>query len=494
MRTKNMLGIAYLYVLLPFFIFLLGWCRWYVAAPGAVILVYCFFRMMKNLPELWEPMWTPGEREKMVFIFLLIVFWVYFSGVGKLVFQNTDHDWRNAIFEALVNHSWPAAKAVQIDGTVSNHALVYYIGFWMPSALVGKLLGMDAGYCFQAVWAVIGVFCVYYFVCVIRKEIAVWPLLIFIFISGLDAVPAYVIGGGENLRDITAHLEWWPNTGLQYSAMTTQLFWVFNQAVPAWLLILLLYLQKNNRQMILLLSCAMLTSTIPFVGMFPFAAYFMLRRFGGKDSAGEKIKMFLADTVTAENVLGGGMVGILSFLYLKGNISGQNTRMIADADGPKAYLFIWITFVLFEVGVYWIAIYKYQKKNVLFYIICAWLCICPWIKVGSGPDFCMRASIPALVLLYLLVVETLEKSWKGKDYLVLGGLAVLLLIGSVTPVHEFNRTIAETANRAHDHKYIFAPTVSEEELFTADNFWGDMESSFFFRYIAKQGIEKNLSD
>lgn len=485
MKTKSILLIAYLYVLLPFFIFLLGWCRWYIAIPGAILLIYCFFRISENMPKLWEPVWTGAEREKIVFIFLIIVFWVYFSGIGKMVFQNSDHNIRNTIFEVMVNHSWPITKNIEIDGIVSERGLIYYVGFWMPSALVGKLLGMDAGFCFQAVWAVIGIFCVYYFICVIRKEIAIWPLIVFIFISGLDAVAIYLIGGGTISYDAVAHLEWWPNTNLQYSSMTTQLFWVFNQAVPAWVLMFLLYLQKNNRQMILLIGCAMLSSTLPFVGMIPFTIYFMIRNFHGMESTKTGMQEFLRDIFTIENVLGGGMVGIISFLYLKGNVSSQRTGTVTGADGVKAYLFTWIIFILLEVGVYMIAIYKYHKKNILFYIICVCLFICPLIKVGSAADFCMRASIPALVMLYLLVVAALEQSWKCRDYLVFGVLLTLLVIGSITPVHEFNRTITETANRALNHEYIFAPTISEERLFSGSNFSGDVEKSEFFKYIAR---------
>ncbi len=490
MRMKNILLIAYLYVLLPILIFFLGWCRWYVAIPGTILLIYCFFQLMKNSPEMWKPVWSREEIEKMVFIFLIIALWVYFSGLGKLVFQNPDHDWRNAIFEALVNYSWPVERMVQSDGISSVRGLIYYIGFWMPAALVGKLFGMDAGFCFQAIWGALGIYCVYYLICILRKEIAIWPLMILIFISGLDAAAFYVAGGGETLYNITTHLEWWPNIHLQYSSITTQLFWVFNQAVPAWLLILLLYMQKNNRQMLLLLSCAMLPSTIPFVGMIPFTVYFMLSHSYDRGTIKERIQAFLWDTFTVENVLGGGMIGIISFLYLKTNVSSQSTGVVAELDGPKAYIFTWLIFILFEVGVYWIVIYNYQKKNLLFYVICVCLLVCPLIKVGSGVDFCMRASIPALLLLYLLVVETLERSWKRKDYPILAMLIVLLLIGSITPVHEFCRTISKTAYRAYNHEYIFAISVSEESLFMANNFSGNVENSFFFKYIAKHPSEE----
>ena len=102
---------------------------------------------------------------------------------------------------------------------MTTKGLIYYIGFWMPAAAVGKLFGLTTGYCFQAVWAVIGIFLVYMLISSILKEIKIWPLLVMIFFSGMDILGYFLVNGGfENLHPAD-HLEWWCN--FQFSSMTT---------------------------------------------------------------------------------------------------------------------------------------------------------------------------------------------------------------------------------------------------------------------------------
>lgn len=178
-------AIAYLYVLLPIMIFLLGWTRWFIAIPGVIVLAICWFQMSKDDLMFDLPKLDKHQMEILAFVLMIIVLWVYLSGIGKFVFQNTDHDCRNPIFDILVNYKWPATRQVLSETGMTTKGLIYYIGFWMPAAVVGKLFGLTAGYCFQALWAVIGIFLVYMLISSILKEIKIWPLLVMIFFSGM---------------------------------------------------------------------------------------------------------------------------------------------------------------------------------------------------------------------------------------------------------------------------------------------------------------------
>lgn len=483
--SKIIMILAYLYLMLPVGIFLAGWCRWYVWVPGILILAFCFIKMCKNLPQTWSPKWTLGDKEKVVFAVGAIMLWVYFSGVGALVAQNGDHLYRNTIYEMLVNHDWPVIGDAAVSGENTRRALVYYIGFWLPSAVFGKVFGMEAGYLFQFFWAALGISLFYYLLCMKRKSLSLWPLAVFIFFSGLDIVGYYISGSDMGLMNSTLHLEWWSQ--FQFSGITTQLFWVFNQAVPAWVCLMLIQIQKSNRCLVFLMGLLLLSSTLPFMGMVPFVIYFMFsRRYEGSRYLSRKWqKCFLKDTFTLENLLGGGFVGILTYLYLKCNFSGQRILINEVGKGTtKGFILIYVVFILLEAGVYWLAVYRFEKKNPLFYLVMVWLCICPLIKVGHAGDFCMRASIPALVLLCLMVIDALQSAFDGKNYLLLGSLILLLLIGSVTSVHEINRTVAMTTTAYTENKRIPENNVSEDVIFSADNFSGKADAGFFFRYLA----------
>lgn len=483
--------IACLYLLLPMLIFLAGWVRWYIAAPGICILLYCFYTLCKHAPVLWRPEWNRQTLEKLFLIVGITFLWVYLSGIGGFVAQNTDHSCRNSIFEMLVHKQWPVRGIVDINGVSAERGLVYYIGYWLPAAVIGKLLGTNAGYCMQALWAVVGILLFYYFICAVRKKLSVWPLLIFIFFSGLDAAGYFFTRVDLSAWNRMLHLEWWASA-FQFSSFTTQLFWVFNQALPVWLIVMLLYVQQSNRHMVFLLGLSMLSSALPFIGLIPFCIYFIFSRkydcslgHCGLCLRKEWWRAFLQDTFTFENILGGGIAGILSFLYLKGNISGQIVGTGSQTGEIRGYLLLYILFILLEVGVYFLAIYKYWRNKALYYLAIVWLCICPLITVGFGKDFGMRASIPALVLLYLMVIKTLSSSKRARDYGIYISLSVLLFLGSITSVHEIVRTTAITAERYRSGQPILDVNVTEEELLQSRNFAGEVEGSFFYQYIAR---------
>lgn len=477
---KVIINCAYFYIMIPIVIFLCGWCYWYIAIPGTIVFIVAFISICKNNKPIYSFNWSKKELIKFLLVCGIIAIWVYLSGIGSYVFQNTDHLWRNAIFEFLVDFEWPVVGEVLVDGELKTRGLVYYIGFWLTAAVIGKIGGMEIGYFSQYVWAVLGIVLFYYLVCVVRKKIEVWPLLIFVFMSGLDIVGYLFLGNDLALLDGTSHIEWWST--YQFSCFTTQLFWVFNQALPAWIIFMLMYLQKNNRYIVLILGCALLSSTLPFIGMIPFFVYFTcFRKYENcKWGKGDWWKNFFKDTFTFENILGGGIAGIISFIYLSGNLAGQNIEADYGGVDIQEKLMLILVFLFMEAGVYWLIIYKYQKNNPLFYIMVAWLCLCPWIQVGHAKDFCMRASIPALVVLYLMIVETIEKSFENKKYLRVCLLVILLCAGSVTAKNEIQRTVVNTYNDGAN-----GGKVPDEEIFNGSNFAGDIKESMFFKYRTK---------
>ncbi|MBQ9605282.1 MAG: hypothetical protein IJR45_07705, partial [Firmicutes bacterium] len=111
-----------------------------------------------------------------------------------------------------------------------------------------------------------------------------------------------------------------------------------------------------------------------------------------------------------------------------------------------------------------------------------WLCICPLVRVGSAADFCMRASVPALFVLYMLVAETLSKALRKKDKPTAAALIILLLMGSLTAIHEISRSVVYTTlSNGHPAN----TSVSEYEIMTGGNFTGETENNFFFEYLGK---------
>ena len=120
-------GIIYLYIILPVIIFFVGWTKFYFGIPCALILFVGWLRMSVDEPIVKFTEGNECSKEKLIIAFAFILLWVYLSGIGKFVFQNSDHNCRNPIFEILVNYSWPVTKDVITDVGVMHKGLIYYI-------------------------------------------------------------------------------------------------------------------------------------------------------------------------------------------------------------------------------------------------------------------------------------------------------------------------------------------------------------------------------
>ncbi len=479
--SKMINRLVILYLSLPIIIFLLGWVKPLIAIPTSIIILYCLYQVLKVDGNLTRKITiTKKEFKTLISIFLIILLWVYLSGIGKLVFQNSDHLARNPIFELLVNCRWPVVKTVLFEGVDTPFILVYYIGFWLPSALVGKLFGITAGFFFQVIWAAMGIWLFYYLVCCQLNKISVVPLIIFIFFSGLDAFGTAILSGSYVPVTGQEHIEWWTR-GMQFSSFTTQLFWVFNQALPAWLLTMLILLQKTNKYIVLLLGVSLICCPLPFMGVLPFALYVIIRNRNNSDNKNLKFDHLFS----VENIIGGGIAGIITFLYFRSNQNASNIGDYLTVSGDmNNYLFSLFMFILLEVGVYFIVIYKYQKKNPLFYIVFIFLTLCPMIRIGGGADFCMRASIPALTVLYIMVIQTIYKMMEKKDKISFIAICIILVLGSITPIHEINRTVIQTITNYPGFNNM--PAISEEELITQKNFGARIDDNYFYEYLARQ--------
>lgn len=510
------------YIMLPILIFFSSWLRIYIAIPSSLLILFGAFSVIKNN---WNTRFEIKNKHVIAVLIATLVITiglVYLSGIGGFVVQKRDHYWRNAIFDTLVNVKWPVLTDVlQADGSIVRKGMVYYIGFWLPAAVFGKLFGLEAGYFFQFIWAVIGVYLTYISISKIIKKISVWPLIIFIFFSGLDIV-AIVVFQNYKFLNWTKHIEWWANNW-QFSSHITQLFWVFNQAIYGWLILLFIIEQKNSKTMLPIWACGLIEATFPFVGVLPFLIYYMAKNGTEEYKEKKNIKYVLKNIFTAPNILVGGVIGIISFIYLKTNFSSQmvadsfsgtNEALAQAADKVSEIvegtseaietvaqysvgemLSDVLIFLAIEIGIYALIIGKLYIKKPLFWITIGFLAICPFVKVGSASDFTMRASIPALLMLCIFVIKALmecsEKKYKGRMVAII----LALIIGAVTPMHEIVHTVYYTNARFVKYGYIERDSIGEEAIrISGGNFTGATEGSLFFKYFAKDVDDVDLID
>lgn len=215
---------------------------------------------------------------------------------------------------------------------------------------------------------------------------------------------------------------------------------------------------------------------MPAVGLIPVVLYKAGECGYDTDmSLRENARKFVKEICTFQNIAGGGMVGIMSYMVLKINNSGQLLHM--NKITPVTYM----VFIFFEVFVYFMLTWKTCRGSKLYYISVITLIIAPVFGISYNADFCMRVSIPALVILFFFVTETLESAYRGKKYVTALLLTVCLAVGAVTPLHEILRTLQYT-HRADTQ-------TGEVNLLTdvnRNNFFGEIEDSFFFNHLVRK--------
>ena len=467
---------SYLYITLPPLIFLIGYSAPLWAAVFGVIIVLSLWHCLSSPEEDYPDL--PIDRTFFAAAALILVM-IFLSGIGGHAYQNGDIPFRNRMLSSLVLEKWPLQRSVPINGETQNRAFIYYLGFWMVPAVLGKLFGLRAAFFFLELWAGLGILLTWYHICRYTKRFSFFPLLLFFCFGGLDYIGW--LSNGRNYFSGTEHLEWWSK--YQYSSFTTQLFWVYNQAIYAWIITLMVLQSKKNRHLVFIWSTGLLSCTLPFAGLLPYLVYRLWTNY--KDSQ-KSLSDNIRELFSFENVLGGGTIGIMSFLFLSGNISAQNLQSSGDTGITASSIAVYLTFIFLEAFVYLLLLWN-KRRGGIYYITAAVLALCPLIRVGHGMDFCMRASIPALLVLFLMILEALQPGTKkslGK--LKYGLLAFLICVGSISSMHELTRSLYYSPFMWKTSGFFDPQYIPDNALFVGDNFSGKTEDNLFFVYFAKK--------
>ncbi|MBR3630673.1 MAG: hypothetical protein IKN55_09430 [Oscillospiraceae bacterium] len=480
--------LAYLYLSVPMYIFFFGWLKIGYALLMAAVLTAGLFFAWRAAPEIDVSQFCRKNLLRLFGVGLIAVLWMYFSGIGGLTYQNFDHMWRNAVLTELVSNDWPV---IVTDSEYFEHpaALIYYFALWLPAALAGKCFGMEAAQSTLFFWCLIGVLLCFTLILGLCRKVSVWIVLGFVFFSGLDTVGDFLLHNSTDYLWFTGnHLEYWMTYDFQMSCMSTQLLWVFNQAIPAWIITLLLLCQKDNRSLIFVYTFSFLSCTLPAIGMLPIVACIGIRRmvqsYDKEKPFRQNLPSLLREVFTLQNCVTGILMTLVSYLFLKSNTQSANGFHKLEM---KNQLVCYLVFCFLEFVIYYLLIFRAHRRSALYWVSFATLLVVPLIKVGYFADFVMRGSIPSLVVLYILVMQAFLTYRKENARIAFAALLAVFLIGSLTAYHELNRTLFNTVEHAKDPEG--HPLIAEEiqliEGSTRSNFYGEIQDSFFFRYLAK---------
>lgn len=518
--ARYLLPVSMVYLALPHLIFYFGWLRWLWAIfatanliLGLVVAGRIVMAALAQAPDVPpgaetapEPANTTATRDAirrrhLWMIGAVCLVWLVLAGIGGILRQDYDWDKHNVMLNSLIAKPWPTVYTIYQE----QLPLIYYVGYYLPPALVGKVAGWIGANIALFLWSLAGLLMAVAWFCILVRRVSFSVLLIFVFFSGLDIIgwqfASY--GGIWNAGKATwYHIEPW--TGIwQYSAATTLLFWVPHQALSGWIItgILVYCLVVLRRRDLVLLPAGLSAFWSPFIaiGILP---YLIIDFLTDSEPWGKRVRRM----ISLPNAAGLFALAMTAF-YLSARLTVGSPVIVTNSftgwslptyEGPVmlALLFL-LLFCLLEFGLYALILYaggavRDRRWRWMLHSTVLTLCLLPWFKYGAFNDLVMRASIPALFVLAVIVAQILHD--RSAARWVRFSLATVLLAGAVTPGVEIARHL--------ERMWLFPPAIIDEtqaprdflDYFRTDTFFfaqytGSVESSFF--EIAANPVPEN---
>ncbi|MBE6703061.1 MAG: hypothetical protein E7585_06595 [Ruminococcaceae bacterium] len=456
---------AFALLTLPSVVFALGFLKWWIAVPVTALVLVAFVWALKKGKKTLDAAKLAKEEAQLVLprwqcwtLLGVLLLWCVLSGLGNLYYQTSDWGARNAIFRDLIRFDWPVIYESK------GAALVYYIGFWLPPALIGKFflwVGCDITAAFAIgniallLWSVAHLFVVFLllmlFVRADSKKRFFAALLMMIGFSGLDIVGA-LLSSWTTGTHIPSHLEWW--THYQFTSMAACLGWVFNQAVPAWLTVSCFLHEKTMRNYAFLAVLCAAGAPLPCVGIVGYMGAILVIR-AIKAFREKKAFALVSEVLTPQNLIAALVLLPLWMTYYLSNmaISAEASFKQTEIDylGVAILLTVgvaatigtvilyrkkkdWVSLaipavallavgvlgffypnvtgtyagaLLLESGIYLALLWWSNKHIAIYRVAIVYAVLVPLIRIGTDYDFCMRASVPTVFILMVLCVRFL---------------------------------------------------------------------------------------
>ncbi len=418
------------YLGLPVLLFLLLWLKPGFGFPAAVLSAV-------GLVGLFRAALSEGipDRRLILGTLAVAVAAALISGAGGVGLQNWDYDKHNAVLHDLISRPVPIRYADVGDPALAG-PLVYYMGWYMPAAVVGRALGWEAANAALFVWTALGLWLALLWFARLAGGRGPWPALFLLFFSGMDAVGA-VLQRQNPIRMSNLEFHNWSGLG-QYTHNLALVTWVPHHALAMWLATGLLLLALRQRPLLPAATAAWILTPFwtpwVFVGLTPV----VVLAWANRNDDRERLTVLRPS----------------SFVLLSSTALPFVLTYLASNRGNVVHGWAWtfstrLTFLRYYAGfalvefalVAWLTWRLLRPQGTDRWLLggaIAALAVLPVYRVGISGDLMMRASLPYLFILAIYAFRALAAS-EGKWRWALAGV---LALGALSPLHEAGYALA----------------------------------------------------
>lgn len=486
-------AVGAIWLLLPIVLFMAGWLRPVIGIPMAGIAVAVSVILIRSC--LKDTAVARFEIKNLAIIMSLIFLAVLASGIGGFMYQlPLDHSVRNTIFENLVKREWPVCAYGDGEPTF----LCYYIGFWLPSALVAKIAGgsMLIGNISMVLYAFIGLSTSVLLILWSLRNYSPWLVILFFAYCGWDVVICLLLKDSTYpnvfrfLLDNKEMASWW----FAAPTLPIMLFYIYNQGIAVWVGTVMLWTMRDKPEVMLLLFAGLLSySPISAVGLMPFVAFALLRRWRRAFSfvnAGAFVICLILAAYYMSNMNSGNYNFLVQDVKLLGFVDGKANLFVRHAD-PLVYLYHLIVFALFSYGVYLPFIWREVRHDKLFWFMMGWSLCLPVIVLGDGFDFGLRVSMPFVCYYMFKVMSAASRmKWHTLRSTLFATMLFVGFIGGNFATYGFAAIcdINVLRGKTSTVEFVVENLWTREDNHWYNNFMGRYNSFFARKLMKRNGI------
>ncbi|MFO0703164.1 MAG: hypothetical protein U0525_00350 [Patescibacteria group bacterium] len=395
------------------------------------------------------------------------------SGAGQFVWQKPDWTKHNVILNDLISYEWPVyyGKGHFVEQT----SLVYYIGYYLPAALIGKVTSYDFAQIALFLYTTLGLLLFGLLLKMKLKRNIIWIFPLIFLISGIDILGQFYT---KNWLVGLLHLETY-TPGLQYSSIMTILTWVPQHGLAAWIPVALFLNDKKSNITIFgpfVIALTFIWSPFVSIGLsimwFQFVVLQAIRSY----------KFWLITSISIA-------LSLIFLLYYKSQLplgtSKPTIFLMTNNDYvgniKNMCLFLGLDLFIFAPIIYFLWKFISWQDRILIVGSAIILVLMPQIAYGQNNDFVMRVSIPHLALLFILILSYLPHTVKLKSWQV-GVIIYILILGMATPYYEILQ-LASPSHLGTNEKPIYNILESNKRYGVSHQQYMGLATKAFGKYI-----------